>query len=182
MRIHITDNTKHSLNSTITHSKLDESQFKLNRAKEMKMNILNSFLNKGYSQRELWYINCILWYCFLSSVFIVILCLSIQIKRILVIWATKCNTITLATQSSTIARIVRGFTTNLIVISSELTSFHTSIAISIGSPRVVGIPEIYPVVSSTLKPSRRIPEVTLNLGAFPSTVGITTNDFPRTSL
>ena len=160
---------------------MDHFEFEYSYGKE-KWGHWIAFSTKVIHKENCDHINRILWYCFLSSVFIVILCLSIRIKWILVIWATKCNTITLATKSSTIARIVRGFTTNLIVISSELTSFHTSIAISIGSPRVVGIPEIYPVVSSTLKPSGRIPEVTLYLVPSPSIVGITTNDFPRTSL
>ena len=164
MKIHITDNTKHSLNSTITYSKLDESQFKLNRAMEMKMNIWIAFSTKVIHKENCDHINHILWYCFFSNVFIVTLYLSLRIERILVTTRTTLqNTITFPIQIITIARIVNGFTTNLIVISSELTSFHTSIVISMGSTRVVWIPEISPVVSSTLKPSGRIPEVTLNL-------------------
>ena len=122
-----------------------------------------AFSTKVIHKENCDHINCILWYCFLSSVFIVILYLSLRIKRILVIRTTKCNTITLVTQISTIAWIVIGFTTNLIVISSKLTSFRTSVVISMGSSRVVGIPEISPVISSTLKPSGRTPEMTLNL-------------------
>ena len=74
------------------------------------------------------------------------------------------------------------FTTTVKLLSSDPNSFHTLILTSIPSPNLLGIPQISPVISFTSIPSGTTLEVIRNRGASPSTLGITVNDFPRTSL
>ena len=110
----------------------------------------------------------IFWYCFLSSVFNHPSWLLIFIQTILPITkTTKQNRITPPIIINTIPNILNLFTTTVKVVSSDPTSFHTWIVTSIPSPKLLGIPQISPVISFTSIPSRTTLEVIRNRGASP---------------
>ena len=121
--------------------------------------------------------------CFLSSVFLEILCLFRLINMILAITkTTKQNRITPPIIINTITNIMNLFTTTVKLLSSDPNSFHTLILTSIPSPNLLGIPQISPVISFTSIPSRTTLQLIPNPAASPSTLRITLNHFPPITL